>query len=53
MEESPSGKLGLDSWAFLIIMEEFQLANQIVAFLITATKLHNVLTVTATQTSIV
>ena len=41
--ENPSGKIRLDSWAFLISTELFERANQIAVFLITFTKLHNVL----------
>ena len=38
-----SGKIRLDSWAFLISTELFERANQIAVFIITFTKLRNVL----------
>ena len=41
--ENSSGKIRLDSWAFLISTELFKRANQIAVLLITLTKLHNVL----------
>ena len=41
--ENPTGKIRLDSWAFLISTELVEHANQIAVFLITFTKLRNVL----------
>ena len=41
--ENPSGKIRLDSWAFLISTELFERPDPIAIFIITFTKLRNVL----------